>query len=205
MPCITLDNTPVDADSGSITVGDVLTVLQDEARRGERLITTVECDGRALHGDELSALLTRSIRSIDTLHMRTESQRTLVLTILRQSAEVMGQAQSLRMEIADQLSQGRTAEAMQGLMSFIGVWGQTYTAVTQCAAALDVCLDDLSIEDEPVTAHISGVTGLLRDVKQALADRDHVRLADQMAYELGPALEACQHVLHALIERAERR
>lgn len=198
-----IDDAPAELPAGAQTVGQVVQVVGDRLAGSDRLVTRLQCGGEDVTDEAWSAVMQRGIGEVERIDLHTEPRRGTVLAALRQAREVLGQAMALRAVVAEALIEGRLSEAMDDLSALIRQCAASQEAVHVGAALMNIDLDALAARDSELGAGIRSIAEALRQLKEALAQGDHVLLADQLRFEFDQTLAAWGGVVGALINEIE--
>jgi hypothetical protein len=158
-------------------------IRQDLAVK-KRMLVAVYTDGLLVPSDELEQVLAREV--------------------LRQSRELAAEAAPLCQQAGELLSGGQTARAMELLGNCIGVWNQVQESLIKSAGLVGLDLANLQVEGKRVNDLMDEFAGQLRQVKDALENRDYVQLSDILQYELPDVAPRWQALLDQLIEQIDK-
>lgn len=180
-----LDGKPVQG-CGS-TLGAALRAVRDLA--GDRLVVSVEIDGRPVPTDDLSNPPTTDPYGTE-LRVHTAEACVLVrdsLMFASGAVRELVQSQKLASEL---IHASRTAEAMDELGKVLVGWEQAKQVlelVRTLRASGTPGLPPVPALVGPEAGGVSGLAQQLESIKRCLRDQDWAALADVLAYDL-PAL-----------------
>jgi hypothetical protein len=191
---VTVDDELLAADTlGLDTVGQVLTHVQ----RPGRLVVNLLIDG---HEPDLSQMA--SLRGSPvvgrTVYIETAAPRQMALDVMDDVEGQLADVDPFRADAADLLATDKIAKAMEKLGHCLTAWQAAHHAVAQVAKLMRVDLDRLSVDEVSAATLLAEFSDQLRQVKQALVDRDYVSLTDLLRYEMDGATDRWSSLLDAL-------
>jgi hypothetical protein len=179
MPVV-VDHQPLSVDQlGLRTFGQVLAHLHRE----NRIVVRVLVDGQEPEGDRLSGLR-QTPTDQHTIFVETAEPRAMVNEVLDEVHAQLDEAERLRADAVDQLLAGNHARAFERLSGCFGRWQHTQESVEKTIQLLRIDASRLSVQDAPLADFLRAFGDRLRMIKESLEDRDFVRLADVLQYEL---------------------
>lgn len=195
---VTLDGRKL--DSPAATPPD-LRALIDQVRSEhsqERLIVSVSLNGELIPNESIDRFLTSTLEPSDQVDLESADTRQLTADALREAAEHVAAAGRRQIEIADQINTGQIAEAMNEFTGFVEVWQIVRDTLLQ---SCDVLGRDLTLHEHEgmsLLLHLGQVSETLRELRNALDNRDFVLLADLIHYEVPPMCEKWGAILQGL-------
>jgi len=190
-------SSPVPADA---TVADVIALAKDQLDPQQSIIVGVRREGELVASNEIEAVLDQRVDRIDRLELLTGDPRAIVLETLTQSQLAFEQTFHEVTRVADQLADGSVADAMARLLDCVAAWSGVHQAIMQGGALLDIDFENLVIESRPLIDWMSDLAARLQDIKSAIANQDHVLLADILRYEIDETLRAWQRFLAGFVQ-----
>lgn len=199
-----LDRQPLNAEAGSPeTLAEWAAYASQQAQAQNRVVVGICCDGRAVQASELEALLDHEASQFQRVDFSTCQTTALASAALAQAAELLGQLSASEASVAGLLNQGQTDKAIEVLQTTFFGWNQVHQAVAKSSQLLNWPLDEMTLDDKPITAVFEQLAGLLGEVRQALESQDYVLLADLLQYEFGPITAKWQGLLEQLRRLAD--
>jgi len=150
----------------------------------DRLIVSVAIDGRDCGTDELEARLKQPVRDDEQVDLASDDRRSVAATALRFMAGQIGSSAELQAQTAARLNAGEAADAIRQIGSFVQLWQMCRQTVVECCGLLGRDLTQCVYAGQPVETFLRDLLEKLREVRDALASRDLVLLADVFHYEL---------------------
>ena len=195
---IYLDDEPIQLDGQDLAA--LLAAANDHAALSGRMVVQVLVDGQPITADDLQqaadvGVLDREIR------LYTAQPAELAGEALEQARDHLGQARELQAQAAELLQQDDASDALRKVADLIDIWLQTQQAVLQTTTLMRIDLDQLTVQDEPVPALIEQMIDRLKEMKQAITDRDTVALADTLEYEWPQLAQRWDDLITVLIQR----
>ena len=201
-----IDDHQVDAESvGDGTLGDALRHVQATLCSPGRLVVSLRCDGQDIPAGEMAGTLNQPVSSFQQLQISTSTQGDLVQETMTQAATSLSRTEAECDRIADCLTEGKTAEAMEALGNCMAVWQQIHDGVSKSVQLLQLDVTQMEIGGEPLIDLIARPKDVLLQVKQALECQDHVLLADTLKYEFSDVIREWHAVLTTIRTYAEPR
>jgi hypothetical protein len=178
-------------------------IRQDLAVK-KRMLVAVYTDGLLVPSDELETVLDRPAQGYQKVDFQSAVPQVLAREVLRQSRELAAEAAPLCQQAGELLSGGQTARAMELLGNCIGVWNQVQESLIKSAGLVGLDLANLQVEGKKVNDLMDEFAGQLRQVKDALENRDYVQLSDILQYELPDVAPRWKALLDQLIEQIDK-
>jgi hypothetical protein len=180
------------------TLGEWTALANQQARGQNRVVVEIGCDGQRIAEDQLEQALAYEVNRIQRLEFNTCHTTTLVSSAFGQAVELLGRMGESQASAADLFNQGNNQQAIDLLQSAFSGWDQVQQAVAKSSQLLNWSLDDMQVQDQPVTEVLDQLAYLLREVRQSLENQDYVLLADLLQYEFGPLTTRWQEMLEGL-------
>ncbi len=178
-------------------------IRQDLAPR-KRMLVAVYTDGRLVPSGELENVLDTPAGRFERVDFQSAVPQALAREVLRQARELVAEATPLCRQAGEMLSAGQTARAMELLGNCFGVWNQVQESMSRSMDLLGLDLSKMQVEGHRADERLGEFVGQLRQVKEALENRDYVQLSDILQYELQDVAPRWQSLLDHLLEQIER-
>jgi hypothetical protein len=177
---VTIDHEMLSTDDlGLKTIGQV---LSHEHTRN-RLVVNLLIDGEEPDLNRMSDVR-RSPLNGHTLFIETAEPRQMALEVLEEVDEQLDEADRLKGEAVDLLQRNAAVRAMERLSGCFSTWQHAQESLTKTAQLLRIDLALLTIDGRTLQDVFGEFCGQLREVKQAMENRDFVTLADVLTYEM---------------------
>lgn len=186
------------------TVRQIVDFLRERLTGEGRYLVGIRADGAPIGPDLLDDVLATTASQFERLEFDSVQPHSMVRETLDQALAAFAAAMPLCEAIADLLTNGKNAEAMEQLAQCFSVWSKAHEAAINSAALIGIDLRALVIDDRPSSAWMDDVVDQLRALRDALAMGDTVLTADLLRYELGTTLKAWERVLVALRNETSR-
>ena len=202
---ILLDDRPFATGEGvePATVSQLL----DRAKAGlvgtGRLLVSLRCDGETLSETRLESILEEPASRFGRLELYSDRPKTLVLEALTATRRSFGESFANLRETSDALATGDGPAAMSSLAVCVDAWNKAQEAIIKGGGLLGVDFESLQLDGRPVAEWLTELLERLRDLKDAVANRDHVLLADILRYEFDDVLQRWERMLDGFIEHVE--
>jgi len=151
------------------------------------LIVGLSCDGQEVPSGAMTETLNQEVSTVDRLDIITANYRSLVTNTMNEASESLRGAIVDAKRIAGMLVSGQTIDAMQELGGCVRVFQQVHDAIGKSLQILEVDLDSVGTNGVSVIDSLVKPREVLLDIKDALQNTDHVRLADILEYEVEQA------------------
>lgn len=191
------------ADSPELTVGRVLDRVRAAARASDRLVVSVSCRGRELSADELAAIAGQHASGTGRLDLVTRPALQVARDIFVHSLALFEATTEPSQEAADLLVQGQTVRAMEILAGSFASWQTAHDSIVQAIGLAGLKIDELCRDGQTVEQAVVRFRDALRQIRQALQDRDFVLLGDLLQYELPETLNGWKGAILALQSATE--
>jgi hypothetical protein len=178
-----------------------LQALIDEVRQThlkDRLVVSVMLDGDELLGQELNQRLNEPAGDVNHVELISGDPHHLASNALREIGEQLASAADSLSAIADQLQSGEMSEAAGAFGEFLQVWQTCQQVIVECSGLLGQDLTAAQAGGKPIRAHLDGLTGRLRELRDAFEARDTVLLSDLFQYEMPETCKAWHGILDDL-------
>ncbi len=195
---IYLDDEP--AAFGASDLAGILAAAQQQLAPAGRSVVEIQVDGQVITGQEINRYLDgRSELGASSVHLYSADPRLLAVEVLQQVQQQLDVARDEQVAAAEAFQQDKASEGIAHVGSAINIWLQVQQAVTYGSAMAQVKLDDKVFEDRPVPEHVQHLLEQIRQLRDLLAQRDTLGLADMLAYEWSPTLDLWQRLVGQVI------
>lgn len=196
---IMLDEQTIDTQSAPInTLADALDLAQGKISGTGRIIVTVHLDGQELNGQQISNGSSLSI--VDrTVRLGTADQKQLSLTLLGKIHALVEFLGKQQIEVAGAIEKGQQAVALKQLAEVLGAWQQIHTAYSGLVNMIKLDLAALQIGQRSGQDVIQQFSQQLREIANALSNKDMVLLGDILQYEMDSAIQNWNELLAATL------
>ncbi len=199
-----LDDNPVDvSDQAGMTVRQVAQQVRECLAPQERMLVAIHIDGHLVERDRLDEVLDSPAGEHGKIDFQSAVPRMLAREVLVHARALVAEAAPIREQAGEMLAAGQTARAMEMLGSCFAVWSQVQESMSRSVELLGLDLDQLQVDGKPASQMLDEFAQRLREVKEALENRDYVTLADILQYELQDTTERWQALLDLVIEQID--
>jgi hypothetical protein len=189
---VTIDHEMLSTDDlGLKTIGQVLSHVQT----CNRLVVNLLIDGEEPDLNRMSDVR-RSPLNGHTLFIETAEPRQMAMEVLEEVDEQLDEADRLKGEAVDLLQRNAAVRAMERLSGCFSTWQHAQESLTKTAQLLRIDLTLITIDGRTLHEVLGEFCGQLREVKQAMENRDFVTLADVLTYEM---TETSRHWRDAIV------
>ena len=177
---VTIDHeTLLTDDLGLTTIGHVLSHVHTR----NRLVVNMLIDGEEPDLDRMGDVK-RAPLSGHTLFIETAEPRQMALEVLGEVEQQLDEADRLKGEAVDLLQRNAAVRAMERLSGCFSTWHHAQESLLKTAQLLRIDLTRITVAGRTLADVVGAFIGQLREVKQAMEDRDFVTLADVLTYEM---------------------
>ena len=184
------------------TVGEAIDAAADLARTDGRLIVEIFVDG--VRWDEAHMSSPEGIEAAaGEVRLVSADARVLVSQTLERAAEALDTAENMQREAAELLQAGEHLQSYPKLGEAISIWISVSEAIVKSAQVFGLSLDEITVGSTPLTASIQRLNEWLGVIRDALAARDQIGLADTLLYEFPEVTGEWKAVLAELSNRVD--
>ncbi len=186
-------------DLEDMDVREILSKVEEDLRKGGKVISRIEIDGRPLGDRRIEEIDSSKVKEISFF---SKSVSELVLESLRDLQIYLPKLASGLKDIASLFRIGEFKRALALLPKAVEGIGWLIKVLEYTAILLGVeweTLGDLDFRGER-----DKVIAKMGDLSKALEDRDFVRLSDLLAYEIAPAIDSWEAVARYLLSLAQQ-
>ena len=177
---VTIDHeTLLTENLGLTTIGQVLSHVHTR----NRLVVNLLIDGEEPDLDRMGDVK-RSPLNGHTLFIETAEPRQMALDVLDEVEQQLDEADRLKGEAVDLLQRNAAVRAMERLSGCFSTWHHAQESLLKTAQLLRIDLTRITVAGRTLADVVGAFIGQLREVKQAMEDRDFVTLADVLTYEM---------------------
>ena len=178
---VTVDHERLEVEAlGLRTIGQVLSHLQKD----NRLVVNLLIDGQEPDFARLPQVRQAPING-HTLFIETAEPREMALEVIAEVETQLREADRLKSDAVDLLQKsGGAVRAMEKLSGCFSTWHNAQESVVKIARLLRLDLEAVRVGERSLSDLIGGFSAQLRQIRQALENRDFVTLADVLAYEM---------------------
>jgi hypothetical protein len=199
---ILLDNEPLVVNdlNGSAIVAQYLSAAKARLWGTDRMVFGLRFDGEEVPAAQIEESLSRPIEDLESLEFISACASQVVVDALRETQKTLANSFVTVREASESLSKGRLAETMERLTDCIKVWSQTHEALVQSGSILELDFERVAITGRPLLEWLGDLAKRLREIRDAIAARDHVLLSDILHYELDETLSGWEQMLGGVIQ-----
>lgn len=164
------------------------------------IVVEIRVDGRPLDDEDLSRpsaapLQAREVQFLTAIPGQIVGEALLSASLMLQDVRETQRA------AADLLTADQPAKALDHVRTTLNVWQQAQQSVQQSAALLRIDLNDVRVNDQPITAVINDLVEKLSTIREQLTSNDWVGLSDSIGYDLDIAAQQWVELLQVLRRR----
>ncbi len=203
---IFLDNEPLATNEfgSEMPVGQVIDLAKTKLAGTGAWIVGVRCNLEDVPADRIEQVMQQPACDYERLDLISGRPQGIVLNALKEVREAFADTFSIVKDVAELLAAGNTGEAMNKLSDCIRVWGQAHTSVAQGGSMLSVDFEGLELEGRTAIAWLNDLSAKLRDIKEAIENRDNVLLGDILRYEMEETLDDWGRMIDGFISHVEQ-
>ncbi len=177
---VTIDHETLLADDmGMTTIGQVLSHVHTR----NRLVVNMLIDGEEPDLDRMGEVKRVPLNG-HVLFIETAEPRAMALEVLGEVEEQLDEADRLKGEAVELLQRNAAVRAMERLSGCFSTWQHAQQSLLKTAQLLRIDLTRITVGGQSLADVMGEFIGQLREVKQAMEDRDFVTLADVLTYEM---------------------
>jgi hypothetical protein len=192
-----LDHELLEADTSSL--GTILDNARAILEPAGRIVVEIRFDDRVATDEDLDAAAEK-LPSANEIHLISAQPAQLCCEALQAAHQTLDEALDLQKHAAEMLHNDDSTDAMARIQRSIQLWQQSLAAVTRSASLFSINLEELKTSTKSATQWVASVAEQMRRTQQHLADRDHIGLADALAYEWDDATKGWHELIDAMIQ-----
>lgn len=195
---IYLDDEQVELAGSDLTT--VLAAAQQHVADAGRSVVEVQINGESITGDALNCYFDgRATLGDNELRLYSADPRILAAEVLNQVNQQLDVAHQAQVDAAEAFQQDKTSQGIEKVGQAMAIWLQVQQAVTHGSALVQLNLDDRLFENQPVAVHIQKLVEQIKTLRDLLAQRDTLGLADTLAYEWNETTDLWQRLVGQVI------
>ncbi len=185
------------------TLGELLNLIKAALKGSGKMIIAIKCNEQVVKPEEVESALGKSLDEYEKIEFQTAWPAELARDALITSKELLKRTEQQINQLVENLQQSKIPQAMEQM-------GETFQQLNSAYQGIDGCLRLLNIDPESIELStinadrlFKKVTGNLQEIKEALANRDYVQLADLLSYELIPTMATFDELIDILLTSIE--
>lgn len=194
------------SDLSGKTVRDVAGEIRDGLLPQKRILVAIFLNGQKdpVPPGSIEPTLDSPVSQYERIDFQSAIPQTLAREVLRQSRVLVAEATPICRQAGEMLSAGQTARAMELLGNCFMVWNQVQESMTKSVQLLSLDLSKVDVNGQPADELLEKFADELRQVKEALENRDYVQLSDILQYELQEVAPRWQGLLDQLVAQIDQ-
>lgn len=180
---------------------ELLAAVTNELAPSGRVVVEVKVDGQSITGPDLDA--DQPTATTSDIRVYSAKPSDLVVGILEEVRTQLAASQEMQQKAAELLQQDDPAKAMDLVKESINGWLQAQQAVGQSAQLLQLDLQAILVDDQPVIERMNELIGSLTELKDIVVANDFVTLADALQYEWPDITDRWDAAIGAIIKHIE--
>ena len=197
---IHIDDQPSTLTAGSMR--ELLATVSESLASTGRVVIEVKVDGESITGPALDD--DQPTAASSDIRVYSAKPGDLVVGILDEVRTQLAASQQMQQEAADLLQQDDPAKAMDLVKQSIDGWLQAQQAVGQSAQLLQLDLQAITVDDQPVMDRMNELITSLTELKDIVVANDFVALADALQYEWPEITDRWDAAIAAIIKHVEQ-
>jgi len=179
---------PVKPESDA-SLGAVLAQIDAALAARERMIVSLNVDGKEISPEQLTEEASRHVDTIERVLVRSEAVAVLADTELARIEQQLPVLSQTIRDVATLFQQGKTADGLEGCRRTMDSWMGIVASERRVADALRLPLDEFEVGGKPIDVHRAELNRFLEQALQAMERGDYVLLGDLFEHELAPRLD----------------
>jgi hypothetical protein len=179
---------PISAEPDT-SLGAVLAQVDAALAARERMIVSVNIDGKAISPEALGAEVSRHVGSMQRVLVQSEATAVLADTELARVEQQLPVLSQTVRDVATLFQLGKTADGLDGCRRTTDIWMGIVASERRVADALRLALDEFEVGGKPIEAHRAELNRFLHEALEAMERGDYVLLGDLFEHELAPRLD----------------
>jgi len=172
------------------SLGAVLAQIDATLAARERMIVSVNVDGKEISPEQLAHEASRQVDAVERVLVRSEAIAVLADTELARVEQQLPVLSQTVRDVATLFQEGKTADGLEGCRRTMDSWMGIVESERRVADALRLPLDGFEVDGKPIDVHRAELNRFLQEALQAMERGDYVLLGDLFEHELAPRLDA---------------
>ncbi len=198
------DNPFAVSDLAGKSLRQVAQEIRQDLTPRKRMLVAIYADGQLVPSGELENVLDAPAGKFERVDFQSAVPQTLAREVLLQARELVAEATPICQQAGEMLSAGQTARAMELLGNCFGVWNQVQESMSRSVELLGLDLSAMQVDGRRADEQLMEFVNQLRQVKDALENRDYVQLSDILQYELQDVAVRWQSLLDHVLEQIDK-
>lgn len=186
--------------AGERSLGEVLDEAREKVLGQGRVITEIKLDGGILEAERQEELGSRWAGEFDRVEITTRQATELARETLLELVRHVEQVEAVIPELVGHLEGERVQEAMSLLGACCQMWAVVQEALSRVGTLLSWDYGEENVAGKSVAEWLGEMEGTLRQMNEALVNRDYFLLGEALTYEFSPAMSRWQGILKQLAE-----
>lgn len=193
------------SDMAGKTLRDVAGEIRDTLLPNKRILIAIYLNSskQPVPPGQIEQTLDSAVSQFERIDFQSAEPRTLAREVLTQSRMLIAETTPICREAGELLAGGQTARAMEMLGNCFVVWSQVQDSMIKSVQLLGLDLTKVTVKDQPADIVIEEFADELRQIKEALENRDYVQLSDILQYELQEVSPRWQALLDQLVQQID--
>ena len=181
------------------TFRDLFRLVDKIVEARGRCVTEMTFDGRPVATGEIDDTTLRSVDAVQRVEFTTEQTSSLVEDLVGELASQIDELGQLVRQIAAKFQEDDGIPPIDTLPKMVDAWQSVLDRLMTAADLMRLDFDTLELSDgETAGGHHAKLSETLGKLTAAVAEQDHVLVADLLEYEIAPGIERETSVLAAL-------
>lgn len=194
------------SDLSSKTIRDIAGEIRDGLLPKGRILVAIFLNSQTtpVPPGQIETTLDSPVSQYERVDFQTALPQTLAREVLKQSRALVAEATPICRQAGEILAGGQTARAMEMLGNCFMVWSQVQESMTKSVQLLGMDLAKIDVDGQPADELLQKFADELRQIKEALENRDYVQLSDILQYELQEVAPRWQALLDRLVAQIDQ-
>ncbi len=194
------------SDLPSKTIRDIAGEIREALEPQGRILVAIFLNGQKdpVPPAEIESTLSSLAGSFERVDFQSAVPQTLAREVLTQSRALVAEAAPICQQAGELLAEGQAPRAMEMLGNCFMVWTRVQDSMAKSVQLLGLDMSKLEVAGEPADELLQKFADELRQIKEALENRDYVQLSDILQYELRDVAPRWQALLDQLVEQIDK-
>lgn len=200
------DNPFAISDLSGKTVRDVAQEIRESLAPQQRMLVAIFLNGQTqpVPPGQIEPTLDSPVSQYERIDFQSAVPQTLAREVLKQARALVAEATPVCQQAGELLASNQTARAMELLGNCFVVWNQVQESMSRSVQLLGLDLSKIEVKGRPADEVLQQFADQLRQVKEALENRDYVQLSDILQYELQEVAPRWQGLLDQLVQQIDK-
>lgn len=181
-----------------VTLGELFHYLRAEFGKQRLVVRTFTLDGKEVFPDENEELCEKTPADFEKLEIQLATLEAVAHDVLDELSEKMPTLSEQAVNITEKIQTGDASTATDDLERFVNSVAYVMDALSSIQQLLDVDFATYDTEEDKVSEAFESLTVQLKELHEAIQEKDMATLGDILEFDLAPKIELFGNVMQSL-------